>query len=304
MEAGITIIFQIIKMFAMMAVGYVLYAKAIVNDDTTARLSNILLMVATPCTIITSFNQVFSMEKLQGLGISFLLSVGSILVTIAMTHLLLRKANPVEKFSVIFSNAGFIGIPLVTGLLGAPAVFYLSTFIACFYLFVWTYGLVLMSEDKSLVTANKVLTNPCILAMVIGFIIFVLPIKPFAPIMEAVSVLGSMNTPLAMLILGAYLAKSSIFEMFKNKQAYVVSFFRLFVFPMVILLLLRFVPQQYLEIKTIILVASSAPVGVMVAVFAQRFHRDFNYGAQIVSLSTILCLISIPTLLLISEMIW
>lgn len=304
MEAGITIVYQIIKMFAMMAVGYVLYAKAIVNDDTTARLSNILLMVATPCTIITSFNQAFSMEKLQGLGVSFFLSAASILITIGLSKILLRKASQVEQFSVIFSNAGFIGIPLVSGLLGAPAVFYLSTFIACFYLFVWTYGLVLMSDDKSLVTVNKVITNPCILSMFIGLFVFVLPVNPFAPIMEAVAVLGSMNTPLAMLILGAYLAKSSIFEMFKNKQAYVVSFFRLFVFPMVILLLLSFVPEKYLEIKTIILVASAAPVGVMVAVFAQRFNRDFNYGAQIVSLSTILCLISIPTLLLISEMIW
>ena len=48
MESAITILNQIIKMFLMMAVGYQLYRKKTINDDTTARLSNILLMVATP----------------------------------------------------------------------------------------------------------------------------------------------------------------------------------------------------------------------------------------------------------------
>lgn len=305
MDSAITIFYQIIKMFVMMAVGYVLYRKGTINSDTTARLSNILLMVATPCTIITSFNQEFSGEKLIGLLLSFGLSFLIYLINIAAAALLYRKEDSqVMKFSVVFSNAGFLGIPLVSGLLGAGAVFYLSPFIVCFYLFAWTYGVVLMSGRKDSVTAKKILTNPCIWAVVLGIVIFFLPHKPFAPVMEAVSSLGSMNTPLAMLILGAYMAKSPLREMFTNKKAYQVSFYRLILLPVIYFLLLFLVPENYNIIRVTIFVAASAPVAALAPVFAQMFDRDISLGAQIVSLSTILCLISMPALILLSKMFW
>lgn len=304
MESGITIFYQIIKMFVMMAVGYVLYKKNTINDDTTARLSNILLMVATPCTLITSFNQTYSDEKFQGLMISFALSAAVYIFAIIVAKMLFKKEQRIEIFSVVFSNAGFLGIPLVTGLFDIQAVFYLSPFIVCFYLFAWTFGVVEMSGKKELVTMKKISTNPCILCVFVGIVVFFLPAKPFAPLMEAVATLGSLNTPLAMLILGAYMAKSSLLDMFKNKKAYLVSFHRLVLIPALLLVLFCFVPEQYNQIKTIILVAASAPVGVLAPVFAQMFHLDSNYGAQIVSLSTILCLLTMPVVLLISEMIW
>ena len=148
MESAITILNQIIKMFLMMAVGYQLYRKKTINDDTTARLSNILLMVATPCTIVTSFNQEYSAEKLQGLMFAFLLSLAVYAANILIAQLLFKPEERVEKFSLVFSNAGFLGIPLVTGLLGIEAVFYLAPFIVCFYLYAWTYGVVVMSGKK------------------------------------------------------------------------------------------------------------------------------------------------------------
>ena len=75
MEAGITVFYQIIKMFFMIAIGYLLYKKKVITDASTAVLSNLLLMVATPCTLITSFNQEFSSEKLVNLGYAFILSI-------------------------------------------------------------------------------------------------------------------------------------------------------------------------------------------------------------------------------------
>ena len=177
MESAITILNQIIKMFLMMAVGYQLYRKKTINDDTTARLSNILLMVATPCTIVTSFNQEYSAEKLQGLMFAFLLSLAVYAANILIAQLLFKPEERVEKFSLVFSNAGFLGIPLVTGLLGIEAVFYLAPFIVCFYLYAWTYGVVVMSGKKENITIRKIVTNPCIWAMILGVVIF-LTVKP------------------------------------------------------------------------------------------------------------------------------
>ncbi len=171
MEAAFVIFTQIIKMFMMMIVGYVLYKKAVLNEDTTARLSNILLMVATPCTLITSFNQTYSVEKLKGLVVAFVLSLAIYGLHILLAHGFYKRECRIERFSVVFSNAGFIGIPLVTGLLGIDAVFYLSPFVVCFYLFVWTYGVITMSGSTKTVTVKKIVTNPCIWAVLIGVLV-------------------------------------------------------------------------------------------------------------------------------------
>ena len=304
MQAGMTIVNQIIKMFFMMGVGYFLYVKTIVNDETTSRLSAILLNVSTPFTIVYSFYQVFSMEKLQGLLLSFALSAGALLISIMTAELCFKKELKIERYAVAFPNSGFMGIPLVMGFLGESAVFYLSALIAWYYFFIWTYGVYVMSNDRKQITWKKIVTNPCILATFFGILVFLLPIKIFNPIVEGIASLASMNTPLAMLILGAYLAKSNLLEIVQNKRAYYVSFVRQIVASSLILILLTVVPSQYNEIKTTVLLASVAPVGVLVAVFAQIYEMDFNYAAQIISLSTILSIFTIPVFLIMSQMIW
>ncbi len=304
MEAAFVIFTQIIKMFMMMIVGYVLYKKAVLNEDTTARLSNILLMVATPCTLITSFNQTYSVEKLKGLVAAFVLSLAIYGLHILLAHVLYKRECRIERFSVVFSNAGFIGIPLVTGLLGIDAVFYLSPFVVCFYLFVWTYGVITMSGSIKTVTVKKIVTNPCIWAVLIGVLVFLMPVKPYAPIMEAVSMMGAMNTPLAMLILGAYLGKEPLMTMFKDRRGYVLSMVRLVVLPVVVILLMKLLPASLEQIRLIMLLGAAAPVGALAPVFAQMFKQDVGYAARIVSLSTLLSLVTMPLLLIFSAWVW
>lgn len=304
MESAITVFYQIIKMFLMMSVGYVLYKKAIINDDTTSRLSSILLMATTPCTIINPFNQAFSMEKLEGLIVSTLLSFFVYGLNILLANLLFKKHERIEKFATVFPNAGFLGIPLVSGVLGAEAVFYLAPSFAVFYLVAWTWAVVVMSGRKDTVSFKKIITNPCIWAIFIGLAVFLMPVKPFAPVMEAVSSMGSMTTPLAMVILGAYLAKNPLNEIFTNATAYRVSFYRLVLAPAVLFFFLGFLPERYHMIRMVILISCSAPVATLVPIFAQMFDRKTALGAQIVSLSTILCLITMPVLLFAAGMLW
>lgn len=301
MEAAITLFNQIVKMFIMIAVGYVLGRKKVVVEDTTARLSNILLMVATPCTLITSFNQPYSDEKLRGLLISFGLSAFVYTLNILLAHLIWRKGEHTARFCTVFSNAGFIGIPLVTGVLGIEAVFYLAPFVVCFYLFVWTAGVFIMSGDRKEVSFRKIITNPAVWAVVIGIGVFLLPQKPPAPVMEAVSTLGGLNTPLAMLILGAYLARTDLLDMFRNKKVYLISLCRLVVLPGVLLPVLMLLPEEYSRIGMIVLIAAASPVGALAPVFAQMYGRDTGEGAQTVCLSTILCGVTMPLLLMLAQ---
>ena len=305
MTAAQVIFTQIIKMFIMMVVGFVLFKKHVLNEDRIACLSNILLMIATPCTLITSFNQNFSIEKLKELLLSFAFSFIIYFLFILAAKLLYPKKDArIERFAVVFSNAGFIGIPLVSGLMGIEAVFYLSPYIVCFYLFVWTYGVMTMSGLRDSVSFKKIVSNPCLWAVLLGLIVFLLPVKPAAPIMDAISMMGSMNTPMAMIILGAYLGKEPIITIFKDRKSYQISLYRLIVLPLGLILLFKFVPLKYETIRLIMLIAAAAPVGALAPVFAQMFNQDIGYAARTVSLSTILSLISMPLLLLLTEMIW
>ena len=304
MESAVTLFYQIVKMFIMMSAGYILYKNKTVNDDTTSRLSSILLMITTPCMIAGSFNKSFSAEKLQGLLVSFVLSFAIYLLNIVISHIMYGKNKEVEKFSVAFSNAGFLGIPLVTGVLGAEAVFYLAPFIALFYVIGWTYGIVLMSGDKSTASFHKVATNPCVWAVMIGVVIFLLPVKPFTPVMEAVSTLGAMTTPLAMLILGAYMAKTNLLSLFTNLKVYQASIYRLILCPVIMIFLFKFVPASFSEVRMVLLIGGSAPVAVLTPIFAQMFNKGTDYGSQIVCLSTILCLFTMPAMMILAQMIW
>lgn len=301
MSSAITLFHQITKMFLMMAVGYYFYKKGTIDDDTTSRLSSILLTAATPCTLITSFNQEYSPQKLAGFAVAFGLSVLIYLFNTVMACLLRKKQDGMGRFCLIFSNAGFLGIPLVTGLMGIEAVFYLSPFISCFYLFVWTVGVVFISGDRKAITPQKIITNPCIWATAVGVAVFLLPFNFPSPLMEAVAMVGNMNSPLAMIILGAYMAKTDLVNMFRSRRAYVISFLRLVLLPGLALIPLSFTPAQYRQIALIILIGASAPVGALAPVFAQIFHKDTNEGAQIVSLSTILSIITMPLIIVIWE---
>ncbi len=304
MEAGITIFNQIIKMFLMMAVGLVLYKRNIINDDTTSRLSDICLYVAMPCVIITSFDQTYSAEKLQGLIVSLALSLAIFIVNIIVSRILYRGSDKrIERFSAVYPNAGFMGIPLVTGLLGVEAVFYISAFLIAFYLFSWTQGVIEMSGRREEVTVKKIVTNPCILGVVIGLIIFFMPVRPFEPLMGAVETLGNLNTPLAMIVLGAYLGRSSLKDMFCNKKAYLSSSVRLVLLPAIFLALSLLLPSGHSEIRTVLLIADAGPVAVMSPMFAQKFGQDVSYAAVIVSLTTLLSLITMPCFIVLSSMI-
>ncbi len=117
--------------------------------------------------------------------------------------------------------------------------------------------------------------------------------------MDSVSMLSGLNSPLAMLILGAYMAKTNLLDMFRNKKAYVVSFYRLLLLPGLLLPLLLVMPVAYQRISQVILIGAASPVGALAPVFAQMFHRDTTEGAQMVCLSTILCLLTMPVLIMV-----
>ena len=304
MDAALIILKQIIIMFLLMMVGFILRRKNIIDSTGTKQMSDLMIYICNPAIMVNSFNIVFSYDKLKEIGITFVLSVIITIIGIVTAAIFMRKEQASEKFGIVFCNAGFIGIPLIQSVVGKEAIFYLTIYLVSFTLFVWTYGVLLISKGQTKMNFKKIVTNPALISVVLGLIIFISPIKLPEVIYSSFDLLGACNTPLGMIILGAYLANSTMGQIVKNKVGYKVSFYRLVIAPLATIAFLSLIPAEYNDIKLTLLIASSTPVGVMLAIFSQMFSGDYEYGARIVSLSTLLSLLSLPVILSIATILW
>ena len=152
-----------------------------------------------------------------------------------------HSRNRIDEFSSAFSNAGFIGIPLVQSIFGDNAIFYISILIVLVGVFQWTYGVYTITDDKKFININKIIRNPIMISVFIGLIIFSLNIKMTPLINTIFTQIGAMNTPLAMMVCGVYLAQSDIPSIIKKKHVYIVSLFRLIIIPLITILFLKFI---------------------------------------------------------------
>ena len=296
---------QNIIMFLYLMIGWLLYKNKLLTSAGSGELGKMLLYVVMPVAIVRSYIQTFSSEMLTGFLISFAAAAASLILAMIVSTLVFRnRPSAVRQFGAAFSNAGFIGIPLVQMTLGDGAVFYVASFVAILNLLQWTYGVLIMTKDKSTISLNKLKTNPILIAFVIGMLLFFLPIQLPAALAGMVGTIASMNGPLAMIVLGAYLAQVPFKDLFTDRDTYLCTAVRLLVIPVLTMLLLWLVPGKYLTIRMAVLLAASAPVGSNVAIFAQIYHENYRNAVKDVCLSTLCSIITMPLILALAGMLW
>ena len=284
---------QLMIMSIFICIGYILFKKKMITVNGSKELSNLLLYIVLPAVIINSYNVKSTPERVEGIIISFIVSLIALILSICVCALVYGKRKKIEHFGVSFSNAGFMGIPIATAIIGNENVFYISAFVALLNILQWTYGVVVMTESKDCIKLDKLIKNPILIAMVIGLSIFFLQIPVPAVATKTISSLASLNAPTAMIILGVYLAQTDIKSVFVGKEMYITSFIRLVFIPVFTLLMLYFLPINQ-NIKLAVIIAASAPIGSNVAVFAQIYNLDYKHAVKTVCLTTILSVISMP----------
>ena len=291
---------QVIIMFILMAVGFVAYRKKWITDQGTKDIGKLLLNIAIPIVVISNFYIEKTAEKTMDLLSSLLFSVLSLAVAILVSALLFHKQDRIGEFASAFSNAGFIGIPLVQATFGSGAVFYISMMIVLVNFLQWTYGVYTITDDRSVMDVKKVMKNPLVLAVAIGLLLYFSQLPLPAIVTTVFSTISGINTPLAMFSSGVYLAQSNLWEMIKKKQVYLVSLSRLVLVPLVTIFLFKMLPFGTEELKLSILCASACPVGSNVAVFAQQYDKDYKRGVEYVCVSTLLSIATLPLIIYIA----
>lgn len=300
----VSILFQqIMIMYIFMFIGVILFKTKKLSLEGSKALGNILIYAVMPAVVIKAFLNEMTAERLKGLGIAFVLSFAVLLLAMVVSLFLFKK-RPIENFGASFSNAGFIGIPLVSALYGDEAVFYVSAFVALLNLLQWTYGVCVITKNKKAISLKKILTNPILISLVVGLILFVCQIQVPAIIISSIQGIASLNAPLAMFSLGTYLAQVSWKEIFTNRYAYLSSVIRLLVVPLLTLGILSFVPSVYSTMKMAILIAASTPIGSNVAIFAQIHNQDYKQAVRIICLSTLCSILTMPMIMMLAERVW
>lgn len=298
------IINQISVMFLLMTLGYFIYKKRLIDEVGTKQITNLLIRIIAPIIMITTFQREFSIEKLKQLFLAFIFSLISMIIGFIIAKIIFKKEQKLEQFATTFSNAGFIGIPLVQAILGSDSIFYLSAYLVCCNLLNWTYGIYLLTGKKESISIKQAFVNPATIGSAVGIILFVFSIRLPEIVLSTLNNLASINTPLAMIVLGIYVAQSELKSVFIDYRIYFSSFISLVVIPIIILFALLLIPEKYNEIKTVILIATSAPVGVSLAIFAEQYGSDYVYGSRIISLSTFMSMLTIPAIIYLSNIIW
>lgn len=297
MGATMTImVTQTAAMFLMMAIGIALSQARYLDRAGAQQLASIAVYVATPAVVVNSLATDFSAEKLANAGICAALCVGLTLGSAALAWLVYRDRQRISQFAIMISNMGFIGIPLVQSVLGEEYVFYVSAAIAAQVPISWTYGIWLVSQDKSLMSPRKVLTNPSVIAVAVGVVLFFGSVSLEGVFQVTVADMGNLNTGLAMLVLGSYLAETDFRSILRNKNVYLTNVLRLLVVPLLTIALLAPLPIA-MEAKLVMLIAFAAPCGTTTAMFSQMFGGDYRFGAGLVSISTLLSMVTMPAML-------
>lgn len=297
MDFVILLLKQNILMFLYLLIGYFLFRKKLIGISGSADIGRMLLHIVMPAAIIKAYMADYSPERLKGLLLSFLAALLALLLAILVSRIFFKKEDAIERFGCAFSNAGFIGIPLVQMTLGEEAVFYVSSFVALLNILQWTYGVLTLTGDPDVLSFRKLRTNPVILAFLCGVLLFFLPVSVPSLLEGMIDTLASMNGPLAMIVLGTYLAQVPLRSLFHEKIVYRCTLLRLLLIPLLTVALLALFPAEYHTLKLAVLIAAAAPVGSNVAIFAQLYGQDYTRAVKEVCLSTLACIFTLPAII-------
>ena len=295
-DTGLLIGRQILIMFIILVIGAFCYLKGLITKEGTKQLSAVELQLVNPLLIFMSYQKEYNAKLLNGLLWSFVLSAVSFTVMILLSYVFIgknREDKDIERFATVYSNCGFIGIPLINGIYGTDGVLYLTAYVTFFNLLVWTHGYMTMKGERDFSSFLKALRSPSVIAVFIGLICYLTNIRlPDVP-KTAMQYVSDMNTPLAMLIAGATAAQTNILKALKKPAVYLVSSMKLLVFPACAFAVCRFLGAPQIVLMTVT-IAAACPVATTGTMFAIRMDKKPELCSEFFTITTLLSALTLP----------
>ncbi len=318
MELGGIVANQVIIIFGLIVIGFFLTKRKMLGEKGVKDMTALLLYVVTPCVLIKSYRKPFEASEAKQLITAAVFTLVVHIIAIVISTLVFHKKDEklryrVNIFSSVYSNCGFMAIPLMTAAMGDIGVFYGSMYLAIFTIIYWIHGVyVCTGGDKKEISLKKCFLNPGFIGTVISMVLFAssfwfreypTPIKTvLGTVTDIVDYMAGLNTPVAMLVLGYYLANVNFAKCLKKPAIYVISLLRLLIIP-ILAIGVAYVMGMNPTVAKAVIIPAACPTATVATLFAARFNLDAEHSAEIVSFTTLLSIATIPAVVMLAEMV-
>ncbi|WP_457945206.1 AEC family transporter [Caproiciproducens sp. LBM24188] len=305
LASALTVSERVLILFLMISAGFVSGKTGAISKRGAQQINFILFYIVTPALIISSLQSMIGQISVTKLliagGFSVLCMLVSILVGMRFFPKSVSERKKVLRFACTYSNCGFMGLPLVQSVMGDVGVAYASMFLVVYNVFVWTHGYAAMSGSNKL-GWKKIVANPGLIGIVLGFPLFAFSIHLPELLETPLDSFASLNTPLAMIVIGSYISRVNLKELFNDWSLYGVAAVRMILIPLVSFGLLYFTcPDK--TIAATMLILSAAPSGANTAMFAALFGGDAKLASKSVAFTTLCSIITMPVFILLSGLL-
>ncbi len=303
------------SLFICILIGFYAAKRNILEEDAIDKLNIFLLNVTFPFMMVSIFNIQLTDQILKLTMPIFIYGVlyQLILAIIGIIFLKLcsfeENKSKVILFSMIFTNTGFLGLPLVAALFDSQGLLYASLLNIPFNITCFSFGVyILQPSDENHIKAKDILLKPAMIGIWIGcFLMFSQLIIPGTYIVNdkvvrlpafltnTINMVGSITSPLAMIIVGASLKQTKFKRVFCDYKLHLFSLIKLIIAPIIIYILgSLFITNS--QILIIVALFSGLPSATLGTILAERFGHDYVYASEIVFISTLYSLFTIPLL--------
>ncbi|WP_313346498.1 AEC family transporter [Sedimentibacter sp.] len=295
---------SVFSLFIIMLVGVYASKKNIITQEINKGLTDILIKIALPFMIVSSFIFTYDESIKANVLATFYLSLGAYAIMAAVSIILLLPVKNDKKtvlhFANVFVNTGYIGFPVLNSIYGYEGVIYGSIFNLFFVIFLWTYGILLYKGklDKGYLKKEIVnlLFNPSIIAVIIGIIIMLYNIEIKGAILSSIKSIGNITGPLSMFIIGVILSKIKITQHIKDWTVYYGIIIKLIIIPVIIYSISLLLKEMTIAVYAVIIM-TAMPASAMTSILAESYNKEKEFAAIIVSATTLISLITVPILI-------
>lgn len=299
---------QVVILYLIVAVGFIADRLHIFGQDTAKRSNDLLFYVITPVVMVQSFiNMEFSKETAKSFIIAFLCMIGTLTVGIFLALPFFNKSGKngaIYKYAVSYGNMGYMALPLCQAMLGSEGVFYCSAGVVAFNILSFTHGIWHMTkgegENKNKFNPKLLVLNPGVISVLIGLPLFIFDVQLPDMINSAITHISNLNTPLAMLFLGTYIANTDIKSMFKEKNIYLVMLLKLVALPLIMLCVFKLCGVGG-AILTACLISASVPSANNTVMFSAKYGKDTGVASKVVAFCSVVSVLTMPVMIALSK---
>lgn len=296
------IIQQMIKFFLLMSVGYVLYKINIMDSEFNKKITNFVLRVANPCMMIASVFSISEDRDIKKVLFVFLVAIimYAVLPVLGMGIAKIIRCKPentgIYVFMTIYSNIGFMGFPIIESLIGPEALFYATIFNMMFNITLFTIGIKAINYPDAggkRIPVKDIILHPGVISAIAAIVLYFANFKVPDLIAGTIDQIGDLTPPIAMLLMGASLAKIPVKKVFNESRCYVFIVIKQIILPILSWFLIkRFIADETIRIVTLIMM--SMPIANSVVMFTIEYDRNEELAAKNVFLSTLASIALFP----------